>query len=225
MPPAGAKDEYRYRDALAPSSGTIDHCHQGRILASFDWIDLGASAAADPHPGEAVMRIAELEVAPDGVEAVLDLAFQHLHLRGGLVAQDRLARFALTTVEQGEVARTATAIDPRSGTMRVEITLPNPGARIPAGMAGQVILSAPASTGRYLLPVNALLTGQEGTRVALVQDGAVRFVPVRAGRNLGQNVEILSGVDEGARVILSPNALLRDGDRVTIAEAQKAAPK
>lgn len=126
---------------------------------------------------------------------------------------------------QGEIARTATAIDPRSGTMRVEITLPNPDARIPAGMAGQVALSAPGSAALYLVPVNALLTGQEGTRVALVQDGVVRFVPVRAGRNLGQSVEILAGVDEGSRVILSPNALLRDGDHVTIAEPPKAVPK
>ena len=70
-----------------------------------------------------------------------------------------------------------------------------------------------------MVPVNALVTGREGPRVALVRDGAVHFVPVQVGRNLGQSVELLAGVDDTARVILSPNALLREGDRVSVVEA------
>lgn len=45
-PPAHDGEEYPffYRYALAPRSGTFDHWQQGRTLASFDWIDLGAFA-------------------------------------------------------------------------------------------------------------------------------------------------------------------------------------
>ncbi|BBZ13592.1 hypothetical protein [Mycobacterium branderi] len=45
VPPAPDGAEYRfgYRYALAPSSGTFTHRQQGRMLASFDWIDLDAS--------------------------------------------------------------------------------------------------------------------------------------------------------------------------------------
>jgi hypothetical protein len=45
VPPAPDGAEYRfgYRYALASSSGTFAHRKQGRRLASFDWIDLGAS--------------------------------------------------------------------------------------------------------------------------------------------------------------------------------------
>ncbi len=43
VPPAPDGAEYRfgYRYALAPRSDTFTHWQQGRILASFDWTDLG----------------------------------------------------------------------------------------------------------------------------------------------------------------------------------------
>lgn len=45
VPPApdGAEYRFSYRYALASSSGTFAHQRQERTLASFDWIDLGAS--------------------------------------------------------------------------------------------------------------------------------------------------------------------------------------
>ena len=44
VPPApdGAEYPFCYRYALAPRSGAFTHWRQGRTLASFDWIDLGA---------------------------------------------------------------------------------------------------------------------------------------------------------------------------------------
>jgi hypothetical protein len=45
-PPAhdGVEYPFCYRYALAPRSGAFDHWQQGRMLASFDWTDLGAFA-------------------------------------------------------------------------------------------------------------------------------------------------------------------------------------
>lgn len=43
LDPDGAEYRFGYRYALASSSGTFAHQRHGRILASFDWIDLGAS--------------------------------------------------------------------------------------------------------------------------------------------------------------------------------------
>jgi hypothetical protein len=42
--PGGAEYPFCYRYALAPRSGTFEHWQQGRALALFDWIDLGAFA-------------------------------------------------------------------------------------------------------------------------------------------------------------------------------------
>ena len=201
-----------YRTVRAPFAGVITERK----------VERGNLVAADQPQADAylyrIARIDRLRVAVDVPQSAAGT------IAVGMPVKVTFPEFPGQAFK-GEIARTASAIDPRSGTMRVEIALPNPGGKIPAGMAGQVVLSSQVSTTRYLLPVNALLTGQDGTRVALVQGDAVRFVPVRAGRNLGQNIEILAGVDENSRVILSPNALLREGDRVTVAEAPKPAPK
>ena len=47
MPPAPQGDEHRfyYRYALASRSDTLTHWNKGRVLASFDWTDLGAFKA------------------------------------------------------------------------------------------------------------------------------------------------------------------------------------
>ncbi len=203
---------FNYRTVRAPFAGVITERR----------VERGDLVAADQPQADAylyrIARVDRLRVAIDVPQSAAAA------IAVGMPVKVTFPEFPGQQFE-GEIARTATAIDPRSGTMRVEISLPNPGAKIPAGMAGQVVLGSQASASRYLLPVNALLTGQEGTRVALVQDGAVRFVPVQAGRNLGQTIEILAGVDESSRVILSPNALLREGDLVTVAEVPKGAAK
>lgn len=195
-----------FRTIRAPFAGVITErrAERGNLVA-------GDQPQADAYLYR-VSRVDRLRVAVDVPQSAAR------SIRAGTPVEVVFPDFP-GQVFTGEVARSADAIDPRSGTMRVEVTLPNPGGTIPSGMAGQVILRQPAGTPRYVVPVNALVTGREGPRVALVRDGTVRFVPVQVGRNLGQSVELLSGVDDTARVILSPNALLREGDRVHVIEA------
>jgi hypothetical protein len=49
---------------------------------------------------------------------------------------------------------------------------------------------------------------------------AVRFLPIEIGINDGQNVEIVSGVSDGARVITTGAGALKDGDRDVAATAE-----
>jgi multidrug efflux pump subunit AcrA (membrane-fusion protein) len=68
----------------------------------------------------------------------------------------------------------------------------------------------------------------EGIRVANVDaQGRVQLVPVKIGRNLGDSVELLEGVEMTDRLVLNPSDSLADGDQVAIAPAAKesAPPK
>ena len=112
------------------------------------------------------------------------------------------------------VARAAGLIDAASGTMRIELTLPNADRAIPAGLNGVAFIAPEAGAKRLLVPVNALVTRAGRQNIALVRDGKVAFVPVQAGRNLGTKVEILTGLAPDAAVILNPNALLEEGQAV-----------
>jgi RND family efflux transporter MFP subunit len=66
-------------------------------------------------------------------------------------------------------------------------------------------------------------TGTTGSSAAANADDktmAVRFLPVEIGINDAQNVEILSGLNDGARVITTGAGALKDGDRVVAAHAE-----
>lgn len=117
-----------------------------------------------------------------------------------------------------EVVRSARAISESAGGMRVELRLDNPGERIPAGMVGEVRLQLPRAVPAVLVPVAAIVREGSGQpRVARVIDGdVVAYRPVTLGRNLGNDVEVLTGLQAGDAVVLAPNALLSEGSRVRV---------
>jgi RND family efflux transporter MFP subunit len=128
---------------------------------------------------------------------------------------------------EGKVARTAGSIDAATRTMQVEIALPNRDGLLLPGAYVQVGLPLAATQG-MLISANTLMIRGEGIRVAKVDaQGRVQLVPVKIGRNLGDSVELLEGVEMTDRLVLNPSDSLADGDRVSIAPAEKpaAAPK
>lgn len=154
-----------------------------------------------------LMRVSELKALLDVPPATA------LALRAGQTATVEFTempgkKFAAT------VARAAGLIDGASGTMRIELTLPNPGRAIPAGLNGVAFITPDTAARRLLVPVNALVTRAGRQNVALVREGKVAFVPVQTGRNLGTRVEVLGGLTVESAVILNPNALLQEGQVV-----------
>lgn len=69
---------------------------------------------------------------------------------------------------------------------------------------------------RIFVPEGAVVRTEGGTRVRLVEDAAVRFRPVEVGPpNRGQ-VEVLTGLSGGERVVVSGPEDLDEGDRVQV---------
>ena len=127
---------------------------------------------------------------------------------------------------QGEVARTAGAIDTTTRTMQIEVTLPNKTGELMPGAYVQVEL--PLQGGSALtIPTNALMIGGDGIRVAMLDaEKRVRMRPVKIGRNYGQNVEVLEGLTISDEVVLNPADSLAEGDQVAVASREeKGKPK
>ncbi len=64
------------------------------------------------------------------------------------------------------------------------------------------------------VPSAALFREGAGWAVFVVEDGDVRFQPVEIGANNGTFAQVLSGLDEGAQVVLYPGPELVDGAAV-----------
>jgi hypothetical protein len=70
------------------------------------------------------------------------------------------------------------------------------------------------------IPVNTLLFRAEGLRVGVVRNGQAVLVPIIIGRDFGNTVEVVSGLDRSAPVILNPTDSLITGTPVRVNQAK-----
>jgi hypothetical protein len=69
-----------------------------------------------------------------------------------------------------------------------------------------------------LVPGNTLLFRAEGPRVAVVDaNGHVHLNKIVIAQDLGQSLEIESGIEPNDRIIINPSDSVADGDHVVIA--------
>ena len=116
----------------------------------------------------------------------------------------------------GKVARTSNAIDPAARTLKVEVDIENPQLKLLPGMYVEVTFHVPEATSLVQIPASALNFRSAGPQVAVVaKNGTVTFRPVSIVRDMGEFVEITSGVAAGDMVALNISSQISDGDRVT----------
>ena len=118
----------------------------------------------------------------------------------------------------GTVVRTANVIDPATRTLLTEVDVPNPSGALLPGSYAQVHFDVRYSGQRLSLPINALLFRPEGTMAAVVgSDSRLVMKPVTIGRDFGNAVEVLEGIEAGDRVVVNPPDALQEGEQVSIA--------
>jgi RND family efflux transporter MFP subunit len=146
----------------------------------------------------------------------------------GQIARLRVASLPGRTFT-GTVARSTNSLDPASRTLLVEIQVPNPDGSLLPGMYAQVDLSSPRVNAPLLIPGDALVARGEGTQVALVKpDHTVHMQKIEVGRDYGDRMEVVGGLQEGSLIIANPGELAREGirvDPVPAVQKKPAAPK
>lgn len=126
----------------------------------------------------------------------------------------------------GTVARYAGTLSTASRTLLTEIHLPNPKGELLAGMYGQVRFRLEAPTPTILIPSGALIVNAAGTQMATIDAGNhVHIAKVKVGRDFGTQIEVLTGIDVGARVVTNPSDALSDGLEVVVSTSEDASKK
>jgi RND family efflux transporter MFP subunit len=122
----------------------------------------------------------------------------------------------------GTVTHISGAIDVPTRSLQIEVTLPNPDDKLRPGAYVQVAVPA-AAHAELSVPGNALLFRAEGPRIAVVDaKGNVELRKVVIARDLGQTLEIESGIGTGDRIIINPSDSIADGDHVQVTQPQKS---
>jgi|LauGreDrversion4_2_1035121.scaffolds.fasta_scaffold30951_1 multidrug efflux system membrane fusion protein len=187
---------------VAPFSGTVDAVN----VEEGEWVQQGTPIATlialDPIIVKA--EVAERDVA---------------HVAVGAKALVRL----VSGVElEGTVKHLARKASDKTRTFALEVDLPNPEGAIPSGMTAELRLTAAAQPAltvpRSVLTLNE--AGQVGLRV--VGDGDIAaFLPVELIDDTEAGF-VVTGVPQGARVIVAGQDLVRDGDAVVVKELTRA---
>jgi RND family efflux transporter MFP subunit len=111
----------------------------------------------------------------------------------------------------GKVARSAGVVDPTTRSLRMQIDVPNADGALYAGMYGEVRLPTSSEKPALLVATSALVFGPEGTFVWVVTSEQVHKKPVVVGRDLGTEIEIVSGLDATDVVVKNPGERLVEG--------------
>ena len=187
---------------VAPFAGTVDAVN----VEEGEWVQQGTPIATlialDPIIVKA--EVAERDVA---------------HVAVGAKALVRL----VSGVElEGTVKHLARKASDKTRTFALEVDLPNPDGAIPSGMTAELRLTAatqPALTvPRSVLTLNE--AGQVGLRV-VTEDDIAAFLPVELIDDTEAGF-VVTGVPQGARVIVAGQDLVRDGDAVAVKELTRA---
>lgn len=110
---------------------------------------------------------------------------------------------------EGEVEALLPQVDAASRTLRARIVLRNPDGVLAPGMFAEVSLRPQARDAVALVPTEALIaTGADSRVIVQDADGSFRPVRVRTGRSGDGRTEILVGLRDGERVVVSGQFLI-----------------
>jgi len=116
---------------------------------------------------------------------------------------------------KGTVARSSNSLDPSSRTLLVEVHLPNANNELLPGMYAQVELSSVRADPPLLVPGEALIVRADGAQIAVVRpDHTVHLQKIEPGRDYGDRLEVLRGLNDGDMIVANPGDTAREGMKV-----------
>jgi len=202
-------------ESQAELAGAMARLEQTRLVAPTD----GTLLLRLVEPGHTVQPGSTLlEMAADGeTQLVIEPDERNLAwIRLGQKARASADAYP-QTIFDAEVSYIAPAIDPQRGSIEVRVRVPAPPAFLKPDMTVSVDLTVASKT-RVLTVASDAIRGAATPApwVLAVAGGRLARRNVTLGIRGEGHTEILSGLDEGAEVVLAADATLAEGRRVRV---------
>jgi membrane fusion protein (multidrug efflux system) len=137
-------------------------------------------------------------------------------LKPGLEASFTLAQYPGREFK-ATLLTTANAFNPQTRTVVAELVAQNPDHLLWPGSYATVRFVVPTDHSVLVVPEQALLFRDQGMQLAIVDsDNRVHLQDVKLGLNLGQNVQVVSGLNPTDRFLVNPSAGTLEGEKVQI---------
>ncbi len=122
---------------------------------------------------------------------------------------------ALNKTFEGTVARFADKVDDATRTMMTEVDVPNPRLEVVPGMYAYVSFPVMEKNNALAVPIQAVSReGSKAVAYRVSRDNQIEILPVTVGIETRSQIEILSGLAEGDRVVIGNTSQLRQGQAV-----------
>jgi HlyD family secretion protein len=186
---------------------------QTRVTALDDGVVLSRSV----EPGDVVQPARTLLVM--AVDAPTELVFNPDERNLPFISLGQAARASADAYPaelfEAVVSYIAPAIDPQRGSVEVRLSVPQPPVFLKPDMTVSVDLTVARKSGALALP-SEVVRGAASSEpwVWAVEGGRVVRRPVRLGIRGEGSVEVASGLEPGAAVIVPDGTALREGQRV-----------
>jgi len=197
-----------------------------RVVAPFDGVvtarntDIGALINAGQSAGSELFRMADTHMLRIYVQVPEPYA---------AAAQPGVAAELKFSEQQGKTyvattVRTAHALDPALRTLQVELQLDNAKHEIFPGAYAEVHFKLAGNNQTLRLPANTVLFRAPGLQVATIDpQHRIKLKSIVEGRDFGNSIEVLSGLDADDVVVLNPPDSITDGVPVRVAAPPKEA--
>jgi len=189
------------------------------IVAPFDGIvtarktDIGALINAGHEAGHQLFTVDDVHKLRLYVSVPQNYANQ---IQVGMKAQLTVPEWP-GRVFNAVLSDNSRSVGETSGTILVELAIDNADGKLIPGEYGNVRFDLPRDPNTIQLPASALVFRKDGLSIAtLTSDNRVAYRSIQISHDMGNVVEVSSGVSASDRVIDSPEDSLEDGDKVKV---------
>lgn len=203
----------RFSNIVAPFSGTI----------GISLVKTGTSVVA----GQTVLNTISSD-DPMAVDFTVDqkdiFRFSQLQQKGG---NPKDSVFTLAFGNDiypgvGQISVIDRAVDPQTGTIKTRLVFPNGKGLLKGGMNATVRVKANTGASAVMIPYKAVVEQLGEYFVYVVGDSSkVSQRKISLGRQVGTNVIVKEGIQEGQKVVVQGSQNLREGAVITTAPPQQ----
>lgn len=203
-----------YEQALAAFRNQSNQAGYTTLVSDVDGVVTGVDAEAGQvvAPGAPVVRVAKTgdkEIVIGIPEDKVDALRRMTDVRVRTWARPN-------EIIPGKLRELSPVADPATRTYTAKIAIPNAPEHVKLGMTAYVAFSAKSQNAMIKLPLTALFQDKSTTAVWVVENGAVKPVPVQVAGSSGNDIVVAGGISPGQTVITAGVNLLKPGQKVKV---------
>ncbi|KLN64192.1 efflux RND transporter periplasmic adaptor subunit [Vibrio sp. VPAP30] len=196
---SNAKIALRNTVVTTPFSGIVEHL----FIEKGDFVGVG-------DPVASLLDLSKIVIEADVSER---------HIQDLVLGQQAKVRFINGQQAQGKVRYISRISSDSTNTFPIEIELPNPKQRIPAGISTEVSLNLQEQLAIKVTPAMLALDESGNLGVKTLVDDRIKFVPINLVK-AEQDGVWLTGLGEKVDIVTTGQGFVRDGDQVIAVEQQ-----